>query len=129
MIADVTGAIDPEVISCQERFRAIAECWLALAAAPTFAIMALLIRIHGGGMPGMLCSAARDASPLSGMDLMYLLMSGFHLAPWLTLLFHRSHSRALRQRAHIMRHQGAASMLSPSQKASFPPCRTMPPSA
>jgi hypothetical protein len=93
MIADVTGAIDPEVISCQERFRAIAEYWLSLAAAPTFAIMALLLRIHGGSMPDMLCSAAQDASPLSGMVLMYLLMSAFHLTPWLRLLFQKSHSR------------------------------------
>jgi len=59
--------------------------WLGLAAAPTFAIMALLTGVQGGGMPDMLCSAAQDASPLSGMVAMYLLMSAFHLAPWLKL--------------------------------------------
>jgi hypothetical protein len=60
--------------------------WLSLAAAPTFAIMALLTGVHGGGTPEMLCSAAHDASQLSGMALMYLLMSAFHLAPWLKLV-------------------------------------------
>ena len=60
--------------------------WLCLAAAPTFAIMALLTRVVGGGQPDMLCSAARDASPLSGMVPMYLLMSAFHSAAWLRLI-------------------------------------------
>jgi hypothetical protein len=59
---------------------------LSLAAAPTFAIMALLTAIHDGGAPDMLCSAARNGSPLSGMIPMYALMSAFHLAPWLRLL-------------------------------------------
>jgi len=63
----------------------IAE-WLCLAATPTFAMMALLTRTHGGSMPDMLCSAAQDASPLTGMVPMYLLMSAVHLAPWLRLL-------------------------------------------
>ena len=58
--------------------------WLGLAAAPTFAIMALLTGVLGGGP--MLCSAAQDASPLSGMVPMYLLMSAFHSAPWLKLI-------------------------------------------
>ena len=60
--------------------------WLCLAAAPTFAIMALLTGIQDGGMPGMLCSAARDVTPLTGMVPMYLLMSAFHSAPWLRLI-------------------------------------------
>jgi hypothetical protein len=34
----------------------------------------------------MMCSTAQDASPLSGMVPMYLLMSAFHSAPWLTLI-------------------------------------------
>jgi len=58
--------------------------WLSLAAAPTFATMALLTRIHGGA-PDMIC-AAMGASPLNGMAPMYLLMSVFHLAPWLKLI-------------------------------------------
>ena len=59
--------------------------WLCLAAAPTFAIMALLT-VLGGGPPDMLCAAAQGASPLSGMVPMYLLMSAFHAAPWLRLI-------------------------------------------
>jgi len=57
--------------------------FLYLAAAPTFALMALLTGIPGGGSPDALCSSA---SPLSGMLPMYLLMSAFHLAPWLKLI-------------------------------------------
>jgi hypothetical protein len=60
--------------------------WLSLAAAPTFAIMALLTAVLGGGSADMLCSAAHDASPLSGMVPMYVLMSAFHSAPWLKLI-------------------------------------------
>ena len=59
--------------------------WLCLAAAPTFAIMALLTGV-GGGSADMFCSAAQQTSPLSGMEPMYLLMSAFHLAPWLKLV-------------------------------------------
>jgi hypothetical protein len=60
--------------------------WISLAAAPTFAIMALLTSILGGGPSELLCSTAHGLSPLSGMASMYLLMSAFHLAPWLRLL-------------------------------------------
>jgi len=63
--------------------------WLCLAAAPTFAIMALLTGVLDGGPLDMLCSAAQDASPLSGMVPMYLLMSAFHSAPWLKLISRR----------------------------------------
>lgn len=59
--------------------------WLHLAAAPTFAIMALLTALFGGGPSDMLCAAASDAWPLGGMIPMYLLMSAFHLTPWLRL--------------------------------------------
>lgn len=60
--------------------------WLALAAAPTFAFMALLTAVPGGGPLDMLCSTAPGASPFTGMGLMYLLMSAFHLGPWLRLI-------------------------------------------
>jgi hypothetical protein len=62
--------------------------FLYLAATPTFAIMALLTTILGGGSADALCSIA-GASPLSGMAPMYLLMSAFHLAPWLKLIARR----------------------------------------
>ena len=58
--------------------------FLYLAAAPTFAIMALLTAVLGGS-PDVLCSIVR-ASPLTGMVPMYVLMSAFHLAPWLRLI-------------------------------------------
>lgn len=56
---------------------------LYLAAAPTFAMMALLTAVLGDG--SALCSVA-GTSPLSGMEAMYLLMSVFHLPPWLKLI-------------------------------------------
>ena len=62
--------------------------WLGLAAAPTFAVMALLT-LAPGGDADMICSAAHGAPPLSGMGLMYALMSAFHSAPWLNLIFRR----------------------------------------
>lgn len=67
--------------------------WLSLAAAPTFAFMALLTAVPGGGPLEMLCSAAPGASPLTGMVLMYLLMSAFHLGPWLKLMSGRRTQR------------------------------------
>jgi len=59
--------------------------WLCLAASPVFAVMALLAQGDGGTQ--MICSAVMDASPLSGMVPMYLLMSLFHSPPWLKLIF------------------------------------------
>jgi hypothetical protein len=69
--------------------RGIAD-WLCLAAAPTFALMALLTCVLGGDA-AMLCMGAPDASPLAGppltgMPAMYLLMSAFHLTPWLRMI-------------------------------------------
>lgn len=58
--------------------------WLSLAAAPTFAIMALLTAVPGESAPAILC--AHDASSLSSMAAMYGLMSAFHLTPWLKLI-------------------------------------------
>ncbi len=58
--------------------------FLHLAAAPTFAVMALVTGVLGGGADVM-CSAAA-ASPFGGMVPMYLLMSAFHAAPWLKLI-------------------------------------------
>ncbi|ACS56937.1 hypothetical protein [Rhizobium leguminosarum] len=57
--------------------------WLSLAAAPTFAIMAVLTATTGSA--DMICMTTPDAFPIGGMLPMYLLMSGFHLAPWLRL--------------------------------------------
>jgi hypothetical protein len=62
---------------------------LGLAAAPAFAVMALLAATPGDGPAAMLCLAAHRASPLGGMVPMYVLMSVFHSAPWLKLLGQR----------------------------------------
>jgi len=64
--------------------------WLSLAAAPTFAIMALLTVLLGSDPSGMLCLPAH-AAPLTGMATMYVLMSAFHTAPWLRLIARRRH--------------------------------------
>ena len=82
--------------------------WLHLAAAPTFAIMALLTGIFGGGPSDMLCSMTHDASPLNGMALMYVLMSAFHSAPWLKL-FSSRRSGADRSSAAAARSSAQAS--------------------
>lgn len=58
---------------------------LGLAAAPTFAAMALLTATHGGAADP-LCAAAPGALPLPGMAAMYALMAVFHSAPWLRRL-------------------------------------------
>ena len=90
--ANSTGAA-----SCDDEGAAAAlgiAKWLCLAATPTFAIMALMTGVLGGGPMDMLCSAASDASPLSGMVPMYLLMSAFHSAPWLKLVFTRRNGPA-----------------------------------
>ncbi len=65
--------------------------WLGLAAAPTFAVMALWSAFFSG-QPDMLCMAMQGSSPVSGMTVMYLLMSAFHAAPWLSLISSRSRS-------------------------------------
>jgi len=67
-----------------EPFRA--ADWLSLAAAPTFALMALVTGIQDGGAHQMACSATMPMSPLTGMVPMYVLMSGFHFTPWVKLI-------------------------------------------
>lgn len=71
--------------------------WLCLAAAPTFALMALLSCLQGGDA-AMLCMGSSPltgppltgpsltSASLTGMPAMYLLMSAFHLAPWLRVI-------------------------------------------
>ena len=74
MIEDSRGSAYLRVSNC-----------VHLAAAPTFAIMALLTAVVSDSAD-MLCSAAHDASPLTGMVAMYVLMSIFHSLPWLKLI-------------------------------------------
>ena len=61
--------------------------WLALAAAPTFALMALCSAL-ASGPPDVFCT--QHASPLTGMTAMYVVMSAFHAGPWLRLIAGRS---------------------------------------
>ena len=78
-----TGAV-----SCDDEGAAVARSivrWLSLAAAPTFAIMALLTAVVGSGPLDTFCSAA-NASPVGGMVPMYSLMGAFHSAPWVKLI-------------------------------------------
>lgn len=56
--------------------------WLSYAAAPTFVLMGLIAAIDMS--PMALCSSA-GVLRLDGMTVMYLLMSLFHLPPWLKL--------------------------------------------
>jgi hypothetical protein len=72
--------------------------WLGLAAAPTFAIMGLWTGFFSGH-PDMLCMAMQGSSPVSGMTVMYLLMSAFHLSPWLKLISGRRNGVRRRDRA------------------------------
>jgi hypothetical protein len=62
--------------------------WLRLAAAPSFAIMALLTVALDSSLPNALCLAASHFG-LGGMTPMYLLMTIFHSAPWLNLISRR----------------------------------------
>ena len=61
--------------------RARAVDFLALAATPTFAAMALLTAAVEA--PDMHGSHSPSTTPLNGMVVMYLLMSVFHSPPWL----------------------------------------------
>jgi hypothetical protein len=69
--------------------------WLHLAATPTFLAMALSNGVLGAA-PDMTCMALQESSPLSGMTAMCLLMSCFHLTPWLRLIDGRGRRGASR---------------------------------
>jgi hypothetical protein len=86
MVTKATDTSNHAAISHREWHKAGADSWLRLAAAPTFAIMALVTAALGSGAADMLCSAMHHTSPLGGMVPMYLLMSAFHLPPWLKLV-------------------------------------------
>jgi len=58
---------------------------LALAASPTFAMMALVMAVTSGSSAATSGMGAH-VSPLGGMVTMYLLMSAFHASAWLKLL-------------------------------------------
>lgn len=70
----------------------LASDWLALAAAPTFAAMAVLAARAEGEALSAMCMGS-GGSPLSGMAVMYALMAVFHAAPWMKLLVYRGEHR------------------------------------
>jgi hypothetical protein len=76
----------------------VASNCVRLADAPTFAIMALLTAVVGTPKD-LLCATAHDSSPLTGMVAMYVLMSIFHLLPWLRLIASRR-NRRVRDRSY-----------------------------
>ena len=88
----MSGACSRAPLGGQMRQNAVtlgAAVWLGLAAAPTFAIMALLAGVLGGGKMATICGVAPGPPWLGGMVPMYLLMSAFHSAPWLKLISSR----------------------------------------
>ena len=66
--------------------------WLALAASPTFGLMAWIAA--NDTHPVALCTAGSSLLPIHDMTAMYLLMSLFHLSPWLGLASGRPGARS-----------------------------------
>jgi hypothetical protein len=60
-----------------------ASGWIGLAAAPSFAVMALIAATETPRMA--VCAPASAMPAIDGMAWMYLLMSLSHLSPWLTI--------------------------------------------
>ena len=84
---NMTRSVDPGAERRREWSKAGADFLLSFAAAPTFALMALLTATDGE--PQLLCTAAHLGSPLGGMVPMYLLMSALHSGPWLKMIWGR----------------------------------------
>jgi hypothetical protein len=68
--------------------------WIGLAASPTFALMAW---IAADDARMAICASASDMLPIDGMTAMYLLMSLFHVSPWLKLASGRRRARHIAQ--------------------------------
>jgi hypothetical protein len=71
----------PRKSSAQARQSRDPVGWIGLAASPTFALMAWISA--GDASQAMICSSLSDQLPITDMAWMYLLMSLFHLSPWL----------------------------------------------
>ncbi|SOB91525.1 hypothetical protein [Thalassospira xiamenensis] len=59
---------------------------LPFTASPAFALMALVTGISEAGSTNIICLTTDDISYFNDMVAMYLLMSFFHLPPWLKAL-------------------------------------------
>ena len=69
--------------------------WLALAASPSFAVMAVISAAQGTSPDAMLCGALQGALPMTGMTAMYVMMSVFHAAPWFGIVGPRFRHRGV----------------------------------
>jgi hypothetical protein len=97
MTSHLAGSMQAFGKSCGSASR-VGAVWLCFAAAPVFAVMALLTAVDGG-QQDMLCAAMQPASPFGGMVPMYLLMTAFHSGPWLKLI---SRGRRIRQQSGLV---------------------------
>jgi hypothetical protein len=86
--SEALGRLDDDVMGLDRRTATPlgGADWLALAAAPSFTIMALLSGFLGAGKMATICGVAPMSLSLGGMVPMYLLMSAFHSGPWLKLV-------------------------------------------
>ena len=73
---------------------------LSFAATPVFALMALVTTISGLEPGGVPCGVPYGTSLFAGMAPMYLLMSLFHVAPWLKLIAANTVRAPIDRRAH-----------------------------
>jgi len=81
----VTGARFGEVLHCSGSGASAAPGlarWLSIAAAPTFAAMAVWTQASGGASP-MLCTSDHSFGSIDGMAAMYALMAIFHAGRWI----------------------------------------------
>ncbi len=87
------AAIGSEESGVGEAAAGKAGGWLALAASPGFALMALAAGLTPpapmANCPAMADGAMAGGLSLTGMVPMYLLMSLFHAGPWLRLMARR----------------------------------------
>ncbi|MEN3349555.1 MAG: hypothetical protein V7632_3190 [Bradyrhizobium sp.] len=83
MTCETIGTSEPGLSARFGGFARTAARTLSLAAAPTFAVMAVLA---AAAPADVLCIGMQEPFSLGGMVPMYALMSAFHLAPWLRLV-------------------------------------------
>lgn len=70
-------------VGSPSRLTSKASGWIGLAATPTFALMAWISA--SGSQDIMMCSGASTFAAVNSMAVMYVLMSLFHLSPWMKL--------------------------------------------
>jgi hypothetical protein len=58
--------------------------WIGLATAPTFALMAWIAAADTSRIA--ICASTSGMPPIDGMAWMYMLMSFFHMSPWLNII-------------------------------------------